>query len=358
MSFGHDGDDIRREARRLARPEIPELPRAHRADRRRRGDDLRRAGGGGDLGRAPARRPRRPPRLDRGADHAPAPRAGRARPRADEGRRRLLPLSPRLTAAERASIVAAEEPIVDLDDPGQLTQTEADLPLLGEHDMDDVCARVLTSGSTGTPKPIGLTYGNFLWSAVGSAFNIGVDPDDRWLCCVPLSHIAGLSIVMRSVIYGTTAVAPRRLRGRPRRAPRWSGPDHRRLAGDDDADPAAGGRRRPLRPAGDPGRRRPGARGAAAEALAQGRHRRPDLRPHRDLLAGDDAGPRRRPPQARLRRPAAAHHPPADPRRRDPRSRARPSPPAAPTSAAGCTPATSATSTRRASSTSKTGSTT
>jgi len=119
---------------------------------------------------------------------------------------RLLPLSPRLTAAERAAIVAAEEPIVDLDDPGELTQTEADLPLLGEHDMDDVCARVLTSGSTGTPTPVGLTYGNFLWSAVGSAFNIGVDPDDRWLCCVPLSHIAGLSIVMRSVIYGTTAV--------------------------------------------------------------------------------------------------------------------------------------------------------
>ncbi|HEX2392873.1 MAG TPA: o-succinylbenzoate--CoA ligase [Solirubrobacterales bacterium] len=119
---------------------------------------------------------------------------------------RLLPLSPRLTEAERAAIVAAEEPTIDLDDPGELTQTEADLPLLGEHDMDAICARVLTSGSSGTPKPIGLTYGNFLWSAVGSAFNIGVDPADRWLCCVPLSHVAGLSIFMRSAIYGTTAV--------------------------------------------------------------------------------------------------------------------------------------------------------
>jgi O-succinylbenzoic acid--CoA ligase len=118
----------------------------------------------------------------------------------------LLPLNPRLTDAERAAIVEAEEPIVDLDDPGELTQTEADLPLLGEHDMDDVCARVLTSGSSGTPKPVGLTYGNFLWNAVGSGFNIGVDPADRWLCCVPLSHIAGLGIVMRSVIYGTAAV--------------------------------------------------------------------------------------------------------------------------------------------------------
>lgn len=118
----------------------------------------------------------------------------------------LLPLNPRLTSVERAEIVAAEEPIVDLDDPGLLTQTEADMPLLGEHDMDDVCARVLTSGSTGTPRPVGLTYGNFLWNAVGSGFNLGVDPTDRWLCCVPLSHIAGLGIVMRSVIYGTAAV--------------------------------------------------------------------------------------------------------------------------------------------------------
>ena len=119
---------------------------------------------------------------------------------------RMLPLSPRLTEAERLAIVAVEKPILDLDDPGELTQTEADLPLLGEHDMDDVCALVLTSGSSGPPKPVGLTYGNFLWNAVGSGFNIGVDPADRWLCCLPLSHIAGLGIVMRCVIYGTTAV--------------------------------------------------------------------------------------------------------------------------------------------------------
>jgi O-succinylbenzoic acid--CoA ligase len=118
----------------------------------------------------------------------------------------LLPLSPRLSAEERAALIAAEEPAMDLDDAGELTQTEADLPLLGEHDMDALACKVMTSGSTGTPDPVGLTYGNFLWSAVASAFNIGVEPEDRWLCCLPLSHISGLGIVMRSVIYGTTAV--------------------------------------------------------------------------------------------------------------------------------------------------------
>jgi acyl-CoA synthetase (AMP-forming)/AMP-acid ligase II len=117
-----------------------------------------------------------------------------------------LPLSPRLTEAEREAVLAAERPAVDLNDAAELTQTEADLPLLGEHDMDDLQCRILTSGTLGEPRPIGLTYGNFLFSAVGSAFNLGVDPGDRWLCCLPLSHVAGLSIILRSVIYGTTAM--------------------------------------------------------------------------------------------------------------------------------------------------------
>ena len=63
----------------------------------------------------------------------------------------LLPLGPRLSTAEHAAMIAAEEAAVDLVDPGELTQTEADLPLLGEHDMDDIACRVLTSGSTGAP---------------------------------------------------------------------------------------------------------------------------------------------------------------------------------------------------------------
>jgi O-succinylbenzoic acid--CoA ligase len=117
-----------------------------------------------------------------------------------------LPLGPQLTDSERATVLASERPAVDLNDAAELTQTEADLPLLGEHDMDDLQCRILTSGTAGEPRPVSLTYGNFLFSAVGSAFNLGVEPSDRWLCCLPLSHVAGLSIILRSAIYGTTAV--------------------------------------------------------------------------------------------------------------------------------------------------------
>ncbi len=49
-----------------------------------------------------------------------------------------------------------------------------------------------------------LTWGNHYWSAIGSALNVGLDPGDRWLCCLPLNHVGGLSILLRSVLYGNT----------------------------------------------------------------------------------------------------------------------------------------------------------
>jgi o-succinylbenzoate---CoA ligase len=116
------------------------------------------------------------------------------------------PLNPRLPAPERAAEIERAAPVLVLSDEEGPPLTEADLPLLGEHDLDGIHCRILTSGTSGRARPVGLTYGNHLWSAVGSAFNIGVEPTDRWLCCLPFHHIAGLSIVMRSVIYGTAAV--------------------------------------------------------------------------------------------------------------------------------------------------------
>ena len=90
-----------------------------------------------------------------------------------------------------------------------------------------------TSGTSGTPKAVELTYGNWLWSALGSAVALGLDPAERWLCALPLSHVGGLSIVMRSAIYATTAIVHERFdtdrvldalmrRGRRRRSSRSS----------------------------------------------------------------------------------------------------------------------------------------
>jgi O-succinylbenzoic acid--CoA ligase len=74
------------------------------------------------------------------------------------------------------------------------------------HDLDAVCAVIYTSGTTSAARPVELTYANFLWSAIGSGVALGVDPGERWLCALPLSHVGGLSILLRSAIYATTAV--------------------------------------------------------------------------------------------------------------------------------------------------------
>jgi O-succinylbenzoic acid--CoA ligase len=63
-----------------------------------------------------------------------------------------------------------------------------------------------TSGTTSEPKPVELTYENFHASALGSAIALGLDQAERWLCPMPLTHVGGLSIPIRSAIYATTAV--------------------------------------------------------------------------------------------------------------------------------------------------------
>ncbi len=59
-----------------------------------------------------------------------------------------------------------------------------------------------TSGTTGAPKGVVLTYGNHWWSAISSALNLGLSDQDKWLAALPLFHVGGLSILMKSVIYG------------------------------------------------------------------------------------------------------------------------------------------------------------
>lgn len=70
--------------------------------------------------------------------------------------------------------------------------------------LDDPAAVVFTSGTSGTPRGAVLTYANFFYSAMASAYHLGTQPDDRWLCVLPLYHVGGLSIVYRACLYGIT----------------------------------------------------------------------------------------------------------------------------------------------------------
>jgi len=62
---------------------------------------------------------------------------------------------------------------------------------------------VATSGSTGTPKGVVLTHDAVAASAIATSKRLGVQSDDHWLACLPLSHVGGLSVVTRALLTGT-----------------------------------------------------------------------------------------------------------------------------------------------------------
>jgi O-succinylbenzoic acid--CoA ligase len=97
-----------------------------------------------------------------------------------------VPIDPRLSAEERATRMATAAA------PSSATEPVATV--------------MHTSGTTSAPRPVELTYGNWHANALGSAVALGLEPAERWLCVMPLAHVGGLSILIRSVIYATTVV--------------------------------------------------------------------------------------------------------------------------------------------------------
>lgn len=79
---------------------------------------------------------------------------------------------------------------------------EKKVKLHGEINLNAVFTIIYTSGTTGFPKGVLHTYGNHWSSAIGSALNLGLDAKDKWLAMLPIFHVSGLSVLMKSVIYG------------------------------------------------------------------------------------------------------------------------------------------------------------
>lgn len=74
--------------------------------------------------------------------------------------------------------------------------------LLSEINLDSIFTIIYTSGTTGFPKGVVHTYGNHWSSAIGSALNLGLYAKDKWLAMLPIFHVSGLSVFIKSVIYG------------------------------------------------------------------------------------------------------------------------------------------------------------
>ena len=90
---------------------------------------------------------------------------------------------------------------------GRLSAAEQRLrDQVGELPYPGVATVMFTSGTTAAPKPVHLTLRNWEANAIGSALALGLDAGERWLCVMPLAHVGGLSILLRSTLYGTTVI--------------------------------------------------------------------------------------------------------------------------------------------------------
>jgi o-succinylbenzoate---CoA ligase len=123
----------------------------------------------------------------------------------------VVPVDPRLGARERGWLGAGVRVLIDspLANAQNKAATAGGAPngTPGRAPaLDDPLMVVHTSGTTGVPRPVELTYGNVLANALGCAVALGHERDERWLCPLPLSHVGGLMVLLRSAVYATTAV--------------------------------------------------------------------------------------------------------------------------------------------------------
>ncbi|MET0772470.1 MAG: alpha/beta fold hydrolase, partial [Candidatus Limnocylindrales bacterium] len=87
-----------------------------------------------------------------------------------------------------------------IDDPSPEGSDEASA--VRELRPDGVGAVVHTSGTTSTPRGVVLSSGALLASATAWNTFLGSGPTDHWLSVLPLSHVAGLGMVLRPMLSG------------------------------------------------------------------------------------------------------------------------------------------------------------
>lgn len=112
----------------------------------------------------------------------------------------VLPLDPRAPASRLASAIGELRPthVVDADGRGL---ARGGVPVAG-----GVAAVVATSGTMGEPKGVVLTRSGLEASARAVSDALGASADERWLCCLPLHHVAGLAVVARAWATGASLV--------------------------------------------------------------------------------------------------------------------------------------------------------
>ena len=114
----------------------------------------------------------------------------------------ILPLDAGLPAARLNDLLMTFAPdTVEVPD-GETTARSGQ----GKRVAEGTAVIIGTSGSTGTPKGVQLSAAALLHSARASLARVGARPGERWLCCLPGTYIAGIQVLVRSLVGGTEPV--------------------------------------------------------------------------------------------------------------------------------------------------------
>lgn len=112
----------------------------------------------------------------------------------------ILPLDPDLPPGRLASFLDTFSPEA-VETAGGITPRAGGRPV-----NENTAVVIATSGSTGQPKGVELSAAALTHSARASLDRIGAAPGDRWLLCLPATHIAGIQVLVRSLLAGTEPV--------------------------------------------------------------------------------------------------------------------------------------------------------
>lgn len=112
----------------------------------------------------------------------------------------VLPLNPALPDTEVKAMLTEMRPDRIEDETG-FSELPDGLPV-----AEGTALVMPTSGASGRPKGVELSHDALEWSAQAYAQRLETKPGERWLSCLPLSHIGGLGILVRSRLAGTEPV--------------------------------------------------------------------------------------------------------------------------------------------------------
>jgi O-succinylbenzoic acid--CoA ligase len=114
----------------------------------------------------------------------------------------ILPLDGGLPRARLAELITAFAPDTVEGTDGVTTVRSGQKAGVAE----STAVIIGTSGSTGAPKGVELSAAALLHSARASLAKVDARPGQRWLCCLPATHIAGVQVLVRSLVSGTEPV--------------------------------------------------------------------------------------------------------------------------------------------------------